>query len=153
MNDIQTQVNQCSKKYTDMYLKVAKYLDKDTVDDAEEIMDFIVSIVNEHVKTSMSEQLQVASSYGDYNKVKFLIAPGVDIHKNADIALLNAVAWNHIEITKLLLESGADVNALSAYALRFASQYGKPEIVKLLIDYGADISVKMTEAENEQNPE
>lgn len=50
MNNIQTQINQCSKKYTDMYIKVAKYLNKDTVLDAEEIMDFIVSAVEDKFK-------------------------------------------------------------------------------------------------------
>lgn len=83
----------------------------------------------------------------DANKVKQLIAQGVDVNQTdskGDAPLIIAAYEGYAEVTRLLLEAGADVGALDpgmkATALHAAAYAGRLDTAKLLIQHGIDIN-------------
>ena len=89
-------------------------------------------------KTKLTK-LIYASEHGYLDKVKALVAEGVDIHGMDNLALRKASARGHLEIVAFLISKGADVHADTDYAIRYASEKGHLEVVQLLVSKGADI--------------
>jgi ankyrin repeat protein len=90
--------------------------------------------------------LMKAVEHNDVEKVKALIAEGVDVsalEPSGDAPLVMAAYLGHTEIVKRLLEAGADVTAVDpgmrATALHAAAYAGRTEAAKLLIQHGIEI--------------
>ena len=110
--------------------------------------------------------LCLASTNGQTECVRLLLASGSDVHTDDDAALRNACSNGHTECVRLLLDAGANIHAwkdsplcnavsrnhvecvrllLSAVptndgsAIRSASRHGNIEIVRILLEAGADV--------------
>ena len=95
-----------------------------------------------------SIQLVNAAKDGDLDKVKDLIAEGVDVdskNKGGTTALMMAARFDNLDIVEYLVEKGADVNAkneLGRSALYMAARNGHVDVVEFLLDNDADINAK-----------
>ena len=82
------------------------------------------------IHANNNEALRLASKYGKYDVVKYLVENGA---ANNDKALRLASKYGHIHIVKYLVEQGAvDIHARDK-ALRLAGEYGHIHIVKYLL--------------------
>lgn len=83
---------------------------------------------------------------GDLEKVKDLIAQGVDVNQRGSstwFPLYMTCNKGHTEIVKELIKAGADVNLTADMgwtSLMNAAEYGFPDIVKILLEAGADVN-------------
>jgi hypothetical protein len=91
-------------------------------------------------------QLISASSSGNVEKIKNLLAEGANVNEsdsNGWTPLMYAVWKNNINAAKYLIESGADINAMDKHkdknALLIASNYSMIEMIKMLIEKGANM--------------
>jgi len=95
---------------------------------------------------NLGNELIDAVMAGDLRRFKSLLAEGADVNARDEYgrtALMEAAAFNEVDMVKMLIESGADVNAVDKYgytALMLAAFYGFKEIVELLLEHGADVS-------------
>ena len=101
---------------------------------------------------SDKDQLYVSSGEGDVQKVKELLAKGVDPNHRFqhlqrefqpyETPLIAAAENGHLEIVKLLMEAGADIDAQNTYnsqsALFKAVLNRHRNVVDYLLDKGAD---------------
>ena len=108
---------------------------------------FLVLIsTNLYALTKDEESFLWASETGNIEKVKELLALGVDVNIQDEeglTALMNASSWGHEEIVKELIKAKADVNVQNLYgstAFMNASYEGHTEIVRELIKVGADVN-------------
>ncbi len=92
----------------------------------------------------MNDELCIAASEGDMDKVSALISRGADPRAKDRFgtpALIHASGAGQKDVVRLLLSRGAEVNAsgfLGITALLQASANGHAETVKALLDAGAD---------------
>ena len=97
--------------------------------------------------SNLNEKLIKAAEQDNFNKVKYLIEQGADVHANNDHALQWASRNGHLPVVKYLIEQGADVHARDDCALRWASaearasEKGHLPVVKYLIEQGANVHV------------
>ena len=84
------------------------------------------------------ELIKVARN-GNLQKIKDLVAQGVDIHIYNEATLHWAVYHGQLEVVKFLVDQGADIHAKNDHALRLAAEYGHLDIVKYLVSQGADV--------------
>jgi len=99
-----------------------------------------INIKDEYGRTP----LRVASQYGHFEIVKFLIQHNALLDEKdkyaEETALINACTNNRFEIIKYLVQHNASVNQKNAYggtALMEATYYGHFKIVKFLVQHGA----------------
>jgi ankyrin repeat protein len=88
-------------------------------------------------------ELEIASWYGYFDIVKYLVCKGVDKTRGGSIIL--AAREGHLSIVQFLVENGFDVNACSTdgyTAICHASANGHLSVVQYLVEKGADIHVK-----------
>lgn len=103
--------------------------------------------------SSGNSPLMIASKFGRYDMVKYLLDKGANIDtKNYDDETALTMTFNIsnlqndriLPIVKLLIKRGANINCQRNYdgftPLILASQYGLVKIVKLLLNMGADIN-------------
>lgn len=92
-------------------------------------------------------QLVTAAKTNNTDKLKALIASGVDINtanRYCESALLWTALNGHAETAELLLNRGADVNIkddIGRTPLMMASAYGHAGIVEILLGKGADVNL------------
>jgi len=95
----------------------------------------------------LKKELRWAAQNGDVEKVKELIASGVDVDSLVDgvhTPLMFAVYYGHYEVAKILIDKGADVNAAHStnhtvlYHALEASQL-HAELIQLLVDAGVNM--------------
>jgi hypothetical protein len=105
-------------------------------------------------------KLEYAAKYGLDKKVRGLLAAGVDIHTQNDVALVSAIRHNHLSLVKYLLEPRlgpngkirqANVHALNDEALRVATESVNIDMVNLLLQYGANPTRGLIAAAAENN--
>lgn len=94
------------------------------------------------------EELQVALSLGDPEKVAALIEAGADIHyqdENGYDALINAAYGQNdarlLEMLTLLIGNGVSLTGMTSYnesAIRVLSRFGRFDAVQLLLQAGAN---------------
>jgi cytochrome c len=86
--------------------------------------------------------LQDAAKEGDLNKIKQLLAQGVNVNEKTGLApaLHYAIREGHVKAVELLITRGADVNATSTWGapLHLAASGGHADIARLLLERGAD---------------
>ena len=93
--------------------------------------------------------LHDAAAIGDFDRVKHLIARGVDVNAK-DTARLTALDYaafmNHRSVVETLIASGANVNAkdepYGLTPLHIAAKLGHRSLAELLIANGADIEAR-----------
>ncbi|NOR71400.1 MAG: ankyrin repeat domain-containing protein [Methylomarinum sp.] len=94
------------------------------------------------------DSLFAAAILGKTERIKFLLASGVDVNgKTATgrTAMMAASFNGNIRVARVLLAYGADVNLidnLGSSALMDAVIFGNGELVELLITSGADVKVE-----------
>jgi len=99
-------------------------------------------------RDEQGEALFTAAQQGDIDKIKALLAEGVDVNKSnpAGVTTLHvAVGAGQQEVCAFLLEKGADINAKaynSQTPLHWAAIAGRKDVVELLIAKGADANAK-----------
>lgn len=77
---------------------------------------------------------------GDFPAFLDLIANGVDIHKDGDLALKWAARGGNFEITGYMLAHGSDINAQNGGSiLSWVSYADNFEMLRFVLDKGADI--------------
>lgn len=101
------------------------------------------------IVTSCSKQQELIENInsGNQEKIKALIANGIDLNYNDDtssgnIPLHCAVKKGNLPIVKLLVDSGADINQSNLYhttPIELAVKFNKLGIAEYLISSGADI--------------
>jgi hypothetical protein len=107
---------------------------------------FAGSCPNAGVVKHEEPQLVTAARTNNTDKLKALIASGVDINSAnmyCESALLWAALNGHSETAELLLNKGADVNIkddIGRTPLMMASAYGHASIVEILLGKGADVN-------------
>jgi ankyrin repeat protein len=100
--------------------------------------------------TPFGTWLHVASSFGQYEIVKYLVERGADVNARGGIeggAPLDAAASEgHVDIVRVLLAHGAlmDTSEPERNPLFGAIYGGHAEVAKVLIDAGIDTTVKYT---------
>ncbi len=98
--------------------------------------------------TEKDEAFLSAAKKGELDKVKSLLAEGVDVDCSdafSCTALFWASANNHKSIVEFLIEKGANLNAgagVGGTPLARAAYEGHVEVVELLIAKGADVNAK-----------
>lgn len=130
------------KSVKERYLKGKRYINND-----KDILE---------IETVFGTWLHVASRYGKYEIVKYLIEMRMDLNNKGGISEAEAIydvageGWYYI--VKYLIECGAKLNIEeSDKNPLFPAIYGSHvDIVKLLIDKGIDISIKYS-GENMKN--
>lgn len=90
--------------------------------------------------TSPEEELIIAASKRETQKVKALLKAGANIHYKDDDPLQQACWAGHTEVVKILLENGANVHAEENEALKHAIEQNQypfssthTEIIKILL--------------------
>lgn len=97
----------------------------------------------------MFNKLLKAVSKNNVEKVRQLVAEGVDIEKRFDnnrTVLLLAMQKGKYEIAKFLIDVGANVNAMDhgeSTALTHAVSNGNTEFIKILVEHGANIKYEL----------
>lgn len=99
--------------------------------------------------TTFAGPLHDAAAIGDLDRVKQLIAGGVDVNVK-DTARLTALDYatfmNHQSVVETLIASGANVNATDGTTgltpLHMAAKLGHRSLAELLIANGADIEAR-----------
>jgi ankyrin repeat protein len=81
------------------------------------------------------------ASRGDLPTVKYLVEHGANPRHDNDKALLSSISGGNLEVVKYLVEHGARVNTRRNTPIYMASKLGDLPIVKYLVENGADISV------------
>jgi hypothetical protein len=94
-------------------------------------------------RTATEGVLRLAAETGDLDKVKELVAQGVDIHTWNDYSLRWAAYGGFFEVVQLLIEKGANISADDDCALQCAVERGHLEIAELLIKNGAKLNDDM----------
>lgn len=108
------------------------------------------------METVFGTWLHVASKYGKYEIVRYLIEMGLDVNIKGGIseaeAIYDAAGEGWYDIVEYLIECGAKLNIEEPdQNPLFSAIYGSHvDIVKLLIDKGIDISIKYS-GENMKN--
>jgi len=98
--------------------------------------------------SEVEDMLLISAYEGDINKVKDLLAKGVDVNamgENGETPLLAAVNSGKIDMTALLLSYGANIEARNfqnSTPLIIASQYGHSAITAMLLELGAKMNVR-----------
>lgn len=111
---------------------------KNMLENNEELID---------AETPFGTWLQVASSHGQIEIVRFLIECGMDVNKSVGISagapIKNAAFNGHLDIVKLLYEHGAmlDVSEATKNPLFAAIYNGHFEVVRFLVEKGIDLNV------------
>ena len=94
--------------------------------------------INLYSLTKDEENFLYASEIGDINKVKELLALGVNINiqnEEGETALMWALQYANVQLVRELIKSGANVNIKDKYgntALDYAKDEGHNDIVELL---------------------
>ena len=81
--------------------------------------------------------LCVAAADGSAQLLRVLLDGGADVHARRGLPLVLAVDGGHLEAARLLLDRGAAPDALNGEALRLATRYGRQDIAELLLQRGA----------------
>jgi ankyrin repeat protein len=100
--------------------------------------------------------LIIASYYGDFEMVEWLLEQGVDVNAKSTLlgmsALYEATRAQNIEIARLLLEHGADVESGMSVdgttPLHAAVAVQNLDEVRLLIEFGADVNAHSIEPDD-----
>lgn len=79
--------------------------------------------------------------WGNFDKIKYLIEQGADIHANSDEALRMASRSGCLNIVKYLVENGADIHANSDEAIKEAYFNNHYKTVRFLIESGVNPNV------------
>ena len=101
-----------------------------------------------HVITPFGTWLHVASTHGKLDIVKLMIANGLDVNQNGDIAncgaLRSAADKGHLGIVEFLYQNGAifDVSEATKNPLFGAIYGGHLNVVKFLVENEIDITVR-----------
>lgn len=93
-------------------------------------------------RVAAQREFLCAAEDGDIDKVKELLASGIDIKFKYSSALLSVVENNHPDMVKLLIKSGADVNIKCMEGYPLLRHANSIEILQILIDNGADVNAK-----------
>lgn len=85
--------------------------------------------------------LGTAASIGDMEKVKLLVANGVNVngcvgYEGCDRPLDFAAAKGQLEVVKFLVEHGAKINIGKRNAVYEAAHFGKADVVHFLLSQG-----------------
>lgn len=112
-----------------------------------DIAKYIVKYISDHPSgpEKMYYPLSIASAYGYYEMVKFILDNGVvfDIRGEHINPMFCAIEFGNLDIVKLFVQYGFDVNKERSGShmlpLRVASYYGQNDIIKYLLDIGANI--------------
>ena len=81
--------------------------------------------------------LCVAAADGSAQLLRLLLDAGADVGARRGLPLVLAVDGGHLDAARLLLERGAAPDALEGEALRLATRYGRQDIAELLLERGA----------------
>ncbi len=93
-----------------------------------------------------SSELEEAILNHDLDKVKKLVADGVNIHYDNDLAFRVAASSGDLPITKYLVDNGANVHVLDDLVLVYVAGNGNIELLKYLIDQGMNVRARDDEA-------
>lgn len=100
----------------------------------------------------MSQLIQLIRGDDFPRFVRFVKKVNLDIHENADEALIEAVCCENYKMVNFLLKRGANVHARNDFALRLASREGFDAIEELLVKHGANQSI-FEEYDNDEDPD
>jgi ankyrin repeat protein len=89
-----------------------------------------------------NNELVVAATYGDFERVSKLVTSGADVHTGNDRPLQVAAANGHLTTVEFLLDHEADVNADDDEALVSAAKGGYADVVTLLLRHGANAQAR-----------
>jgi len=101
----------------------------------------------------MSNELMAAAHVGDIERVKQLLAQGVDVNATdeAGWTALTKACYNpeqkrgHADVVQVLIDAGANIEAPIGYGVRplmLAAGYGETAVVEILLKAGADVLAK-----------
>lgn len=99
----------------------------------------------------MNKEWKEATEQGDLERVRSLLASGMDIDardEHGQTALMNAAHAGQLDLVRLLVEQGADLNVTAKYnlsALMLALVARQAATARLLIEAGADVDIRSTE--------
>ncbi|BCS82625.1 ankyrin repeat protein [Cotonvirus japonicus] len=89
----------------------------------------------------LQNSLNLYCRYGDLEKVKELVAKGVNVKARDNCALRWAAEYGNLEVVKFLIENKAEVTGSGSYALIMACENGYLEVVKYLVECGTNIKI------------
>jgi len=79
----------------------------------------------------------IASQYGNYETIKYMVEHGAYIQTDGNYALRYASQYGHYEVVKLLIDYGADIHAEDNVAVKWANESKHYDIVDYLVSLGA----------------
>ncbi|ARF08106.1 ankyrin repeat protein [Catovirus CTV1] len=110
------------------------------------LRDLIINGDLEGVKKFVSENninknyaIQLASSFGHLDIVKYFISIEADISSEKYYPVRTASSNGHLNILKHFVSLGADIRICDDYAVRWSAERGHLEVVKYLVSLGANI--------------
>jgi len=111
----------------------------DIYNSCDSILEYI-KIISEYVDINkVPKLLALAISFGSYDMVKCLIDLGIDIHKQNDIAIrqaLDSYGECGLDLFKLLINSGIDIHTNNNFISRYAENYHFSELKEYLTENG-----------------
>ena len=115
--------------------------------DSPDVLKYLVENKKINIRTNDYSLILLRSiTYNKFNKVKFLVENGTDIHINNDEPLMTAITYGHLDIVKVLVKNGADIHVDNDLPLINASGYGYLNIVKVLVENGANVKAQNSKA-------
>ncbi len=104
--------------------------------DIKSVFDLLPRLCLSNIKSVFD---MLPRSY-QFEKIKYLIDSGADIHQNNDQSLLGAIAYANNDIAIYLIENGANIHADNDYALRYSVRTKNIKMIEYLLKAGADVT-------------